>query len=386
MNLERRRNMKPKRLLSWFLVALMVLSLCPGAALGAGAADPFEAGLPAGDGGGLTDFTDDDLSVTGEVYGDIEITAFAPITIDGGVAGAASYADAAAVIAHLNGNHASVTANDGEVSVPVTEWAETDAYDPATAGSYTFTATLGEIPEGYANPGGLTATAEVVVAENAGIGEGGEPEDEGGTEEEVEAPLAPLPLASGAGTVSESVYGEEITAFAPITINGGIAGAAVYADAAAVIDYLEDHHDSVTAQVYGGGTISVPVAGWTATDAYNPAAAGSYTFTAALGEIPAGYVTPAGVTATAEVVLYAADSTVTKVTIDNYANENGITNFVLQGKSIQLNATVAGENNPSQDVTWSISGHKSESTAINSDGVLTAGADETSTAIKVTAA
>ena len=96
---------------------------------------------------------------------DIEITGFDAIAdVDAGTAGSAIYADAAAVQAALP---ASVSANTsaGAVSVPVTAWADTDGYDPDTAGSYTFTAILGTIPAGYANSGNHTATVEVVVKE-----------------------------------------------------------------------------------------------------------------------------------------------------------------------------------------------------------------------------
>ncbi len=91
-----------------------------------------------------------------------EIASFDPIEIDAGTAGAATYADAEAVIAALP---TTVTISDTSVTVTVTGWAETDTYDPATAGSYTFTATLGDIPGGYELGSGVTATAKAVVAE-----------------------------------------------------------------------------------------------------------------------------------------------------------------------------------------------------------------------------
>jgi len=59
---------------------------------------------------------------------------------------------------------ATATANASAVTVPVTTWVDTDTYDPLTAGSYTFTATLGAIPAGFANTGAHTATVEVVIA------------------------------------------------------------------------------------------------------------------------------------------------------------------------------------------------------------------------------
>ena len=92
---------------------------------------------------------------------DVEITAFDTISnVNAGTAGSATYANAAAVIAALP---TTVTANDGAVTVPVTTWVDTDTYNAATAGSYTFTATLGTIPNHYANTGSYTATVEVVV-------------------------------------------------------------------------------------------------------------------------------------------------------------------------------------------------------------------------------
>ena len=93
---------------------------------------------------------------------DTEITGFDAIAnVNAGTAGSATYADAAAVIAALP---AGVKANSNAVTVPVTTWTDTDGYNPNVAGSYTFTATLGAIPEGYANTGSHTATVEVVVA------------------------------------------------------------------------------------------------------------------------------------------------------------------------------------------------------------------------------
>lgn len=79
--------------------------------------------------------------------------------IDAGSAGNAM--DAAAVIALLP---STVKANGTTVTIPVSAWTDTDGYNPSTAGSYTFTATLGELPEGYLNDSNLTATVEVVVS------------------------------------------------------------------------------------------------------------------------------------------------------------------------------------------------------------------------------
>ena len=93
---------------------------------------------------------------------DTEITSFDAIAdVAAGTAGSATYADATEVIAALP---ATATANTSAVTVPVTTWVDTDTYNPAVAGSYTFTATLGTLPTGWANTGAFTATVEVVVA------------------------------------------------------------------------------------------------------------------------------------------------------------------------------------------------------------------------------
>ncbi len=133
---------------------------------------------------------------------------------------------------------------------------------------------------------------------DAGIGES--PQGDG-----AETPAVPLPLSSAAVTVTTAVYGGDITGFEPISVNAGITGAAIYPNAAVVITYLENQYNSVTAAVYGGGEVSVPVTGWADTDTYNPVIAGSYTFTATLGTIPAGCTLGDGMTATAEVVIAA---------------------------------------------------------------------------------
>lgn len=76
---------------------------------------------------------------------------------------------------------------------------------------------------------------------------------------------------------------------------------------------------------------------------------------------------------------------VTSVTIAPVTNANGIGNIILQGGEVSLSATVNGENNPAQDVTWSISGQQSDGTSIDANGRLTAAANEASTAIEVKA-
>jgi len=57
------------------------------------------------------------------------------------------------------------TGNMSTVTVPVTLWTDTDTYNPKVAGSYTFTATLGAVPNGYENISPLSPMVEVVVAE-----------------------------------------------------------------------------------------------------------------------------------------------------------------------------------------------------------------------------
>ena len=92
----------------------------------------------------------------------IDITAFDAIAnVDGGTVAEPEYANAAAVIAALPDE---ANANNDAVAIPVTNWVDTDTYNPAVAGSYTFTATLGDLPVPYANPDNLTATIEIVVA------------------------------------------------------------------------------------------------------------------------------------------------------------------------------------------------------------------------------
>lgn len=98
-----------------------------------------------------------------------EITGFAAIpNVNAGNAGAvsSSYSTASSVNTYLLSAYPNVTGNylSGTVSVPVTAWVDTDGYNPNTAGSYTFTATLGELPSIYANEGDYTATVEVVVS------------------------------------------------------------------------------------------------------------------------------------------------------------------------------------------------------------------------------
>ncbi len=205
-----------------------------------------------------------------------ELTGFSAIAnVDAGKAGAATYASAAAVQATLP-TSATATYSGGTVSVPVSSWTDTDTYNPNTAGSYTFTAVLGTLPGGYANAGGYTATVEVVVAAKT-----------------------------------------EISFFETMAnINGGKLGSATYADVAAVRMALPS---TVQAGLSGGGYVLVNVDAWADTDAYKSNVAGSYTFDAILGTLPAGYANSGNYTATVEVVVSPADveftgfSTITNV-------------------------------------------------------------------------
>jgi hypothetical protein len=94
------------------------------------------------------------------VTADVNIAAFDAIDpIAAGKAGAAIFANAAAVQAVLPDY-----VYAGAAKVPVTAWVDTDTYNAAAAASYTFTATLGDLPAGFTNTGNVTATVEVVVS------------------------------------------------------------------------------------------------------------------------------------------------------------------------------------------------------------------------------
>lgn len=92
----------------------------------------------------------------------IEITGFTAIeALDGGTAAEPAFADVDAVIAALPEK---VYCDAGTIPVPVEAWVDTDTYNAAAEGSYTFTATLGALPPPYANTAAVTATVEVVIA------------------------------------------------------------------------------------------------------------------------------------------------------------------------------------------------------------------------------
>ncbi len=95
----------------------------------------------------------------------VDITSFDnPGTVNAGTAAAPLFADAAAVAAALP---TSVTCYHGQLTVPVASWVDTDTFNPAVPGYYTFTAVLGALPDGVTNTGNLSPTIEVMVHMNA---------------------------------------------------------------------------------------------------------------------------------------------------------------------------------------------------------------------------
>ena len=418
-----------------------------------------------------------------EWEGVTEITSFDPLNaIDAGTEGAATYADAAEVIAYLNTNITEVTITGTTDTVPVSDWTDTDGYTSAE-GSYTFTATVGDLPDGYIDvvepvttvtvevvveaplpiiltadttlndvdheieitftadanftnaitgvsfngialtedtdytvssdkvtlkPAGgnsvlrIPATADVVI-KATGYGDSSVSQTiTAGTANYIEVTIEPVPGANnqlfatqpeitiydqydnicadgpsssayvyagsggpnldisggtgvdaiegvvtytelkcsasspGTGTIIFQLIDDtdlyvyffftlpdiEITSFDAITdVNGGTAGAATYANAAAVQAILPAN---VTAK---SGAVSVSVTSWTDTDGYDPDTASSYTFTAVLGTIPAGYVNNGDYTAEVEVVVAAAPlATDANLTALQYYDGTAMTN------------------------------------------------------------
>ena len=93
----------------------------------------------------------------------------------------------------------------------------------------------------------------------------------------------------------------DITSFVELDdVDGGDTTTPTYTDATAVIAALPT---SVVANVEGGGTVNVPASTWVNTDTYDKTTAASYTFTATLGAIPAGYTNSGSLTVTVEVVV-----------------------------------------------------------------------------------
>lgn len=94
----------------------------------------------------------------------IEITAFDAIPdIAGGTASKPVFADATAVKAALPETVTATFAGGAKATVPVTAWVDTDTYNAAVAGKYTFTATLGTIPTPFANTAAVTAVVDVEI-------------------------------------------------------------------------------------------------------------------------------------------------------------------------------------------------------------------------------
>lgn len=92
---------------------------------------------------------------------DITLTAFDAIDdIAGGAAGDSIFADAAAVIASLP-THA--FAQPSGIPIPITTWVDTDTFDPDIAGDYTFTGTVGTLPDGVTNSSNLKPVIDIVI-------------------------------------------------------------------------------------------------------------------------------------------------------------------------------------------------------------------------------
>ncbi|MDR1573367.1 MAG: S-layer homology domain-containing protein [Clostridiales Family XIII bacterium] len=103
-----------------------------------------------------------------------EITGFAPVAgVSAGVVGRVTYANGAAMSAHLLTARPNVTANwaGGEATVPVVSWTDAAGYNPNAAGAYTFTAVLGNVAN--FNVGAHTVTVTVTVAQASGGGSHG---------------------------------------------------------------------------------------------------------------------------------------------------------------------------------------------------------------------
>ena len=92
---------------------------------------------------------------------DVALTSFAAIAnIDGGTAGDPTYADAAAVKATLPEY---AYAEPGGTPIPISAWVDTDTYNAGTAATYTFTGTVGTLPDGVTNVSNYKPTIDVVV-------------------------------------------------------------------------------------------------------------------------------------------------------------------------------------------------------------------------------
>ncbi|MDR1640895.1 MAG: Ig-like domain-containing protein, partial [Clostridiales bacterium] len=145
-------------------------------------------------------------------------------------------------------------------------WTVVDAY-ATVEGSYEFIATI-EVPDGYANPDELTASANIVIGPKA------------------EEPVVPEP---------EDVA---ITGFKPIAdINGGTEDDPEYADLASALAALPA---TVTATLDNGAELTLD-ATWAVVDAY-AATEGTHAFKATV-TAPEGYANPDSLTASANIVI-----------------------------------------------------------------------------------
>jgi hypothetical protein len=99
--------------------------------------------------------------------GDVEIENYDPFTpIDGGDVGTPAYEDATAVITYLESTLTCAAITGQSQVVPISGWVDTDSYTSSVAASYTFTASVGTLPEGFVDEiSPIThVTVEVVVS------------------------------------------------------------------------------------------------------------------------------------------------------------------------------------------------------------------------------
>jgi hypothetical protein len=160
------------------------------------------------------------------------------------------YQNANLVIAALPSEIEVTLENNSTATVPVT-WEDTDSYNASAAGSYTFTATWGTLPVGADNDDNLEAPTV-----------------------EVEVSAGELPTLS-------------FTSYPAVTFTqtGDVANNNVqYQNANLVIAALPPEIE-VTLEDHSTTTVSIT---WEDTDGYSASAAGSYTFTATWGLLPAG--------------------------------------------------------------------------------------------------
>ncbi len=130
--------------------------------------------------------------------------------------------------------------------------------------------------------------------------------------------------------------------------------------------------DSVTSVSDSGGTVEVPL--------------GKYTLKCE--EVPEGY----GIIREPTVRFVTIEGWIYDVTVQvsDYVAPS-ITSISVQdgvafaGSSVQMTATVTGEGNYSDAVTWSLSGNTSADTTVDENGLVTLGADETAYGFYVTA-